>query len=703
MGMDELKKALAEADDDYLIGISNKGIVKRAYKDSETANVNLGFVNQSAEVSVENVQCIIKVPLAESVCSCPSRTICRHIVTAILWLKKEWQEDTPTVPTAALPVSQPTTADAPAAAVTAPPTMPPTVSVSRAEKLAQELTVYPVEPLVKAMKKKYYNTFLEKAKVGVLPSMEESSTITVDILEDNTTVKLLSPLNYSACTCHSKELCKHKAAAILAWKLKHKVITLESLSPAEETTVMDIDRFKVCAGHCIHFLERILSDGLVRTPEDAAEYAEANALLCHQAGIPEGERLLREIGGRLKAYTAHSPEFRTDSLCSVMLEAYRLMTDIRQETDSEKLRQRIGVFKDSYRVTETLELIPLAQRSFSSAAGYEGEIYYFVNKNSGNGQPPFLTYSDVRPSFYENGRKSRKSEAPWGLYGLCDELMRFELRLLLPKLSGIRLSASSETKAMQLRRTDLNCPAVYEKIYTDFLRLIKDNFSQNSPAEDSETLVMLMPEKCIRSFFSETEQTHTIVVEDFYGQQLSLKARYHSKTRQYFEQLADVGETMLSHPDKSYVIFGNAYIENGACCIYPIAVFDSIHAPQPSHEARQARENGTSGYFANLFDDIRGLLCDITECGMYAFDGGTVLKDRAEECEQAGLSVLAGKLRDLSGQMAAQAHTFRDDPAAMLRLIGEIYAYTATGAAMVAVRCAAEKLYEREENDEFTE
>ncbi len=82
MGMDELKKALAEADDDYLIGISNKGIVKRAYKDSETANVNLGFVNQSAEVSVENVQCIIKVPLAESVCSCPSRTICRHIVTA---------------------------------------------------------------------------------------------------------------------------------------------------------------------------------------------------------------------------------------------------------------------------------------------------------------------------------------------------------------------------------------------------------------------------------------------------------------------------------------------------------------------------------------------------------------------------------------------------------------------------------------------
>ena len=33
--MEDWKEILREADEDYLIGISNKGIVKRAYKDKE--------------------------------------------------------------------------------------------------------------------------------------------------------------------------------------------------------------------------------------------------------------------------------------------------------------------------------------------------------------------------------------------------------------------------------------------------------------------------------------------------------------------------------------------------------------------------------------------------------------------------------------------------------------------------------------------
>ena len=34
--MSDWQSTLQEIDDDYLIGISNKGIVKRAYKDMET-------------------------------------------------------------------------------------------------------------------------------------------------------------------------------------------------------------------------------------------------------------------------------------------------------------------------------------------------------------------------------------------------------------------------------------------------------------------------------------------------------------------------------------------------------------------------------------------------------------------------------------------------------------------------------------------
>ena len=88
--MEELKKALAAADDDYLVGISNKGIVKRAYKDLEAAAVTSGFIDTTADITIDNAQCVIRVPLVKSECSCPSHTICRHIVTAILWLRREY-------------------------------------------------------------------------------------------------------------------------------------------------------------------------------------------------------------------------------------------------------------------------------------------------------------------------------------------------------------------------------------------------------------------------------------------------------------------------------------------------------------------------------------------------------------------------------------------------------------------------------------
>ena len=85
--MSDWQSALQEIDDDYLIGISNKGIVKRAYKDMETISCGVMQNGLSTEekievhVGEETVQ--IRLPLGESTCSCPSRSICRHIVQGL--------------------------------------------------------------------------------------------------------------------------------------------------------------------------------------------------------------------------------------------------------------------------------------------------------------------------------------------------------------------------------------------------------------------------------------------------------------------------------------------------------------------------------------------------------------------------------------------------------------------------------------------
>ena len=85
--MDVWRERLAGVDDEYLIGLSNKGIVKRAYKDKEEIPAEIGAAGEEATVKINEETVTVRYPLGESRCTCPSRSICRHVVQAILVLR----------------------------------------------------------------------------------------------------------------------------------------------------------------------------------------------------------------------------------------------------------------------------------------------------------------------------------------------------------------------------------------------------------------------------------------------------------------------------------------------------------------------------------------------------------------------------------------------------------------------------------------
>lgn len=85
--MEDLKKSLLFADENFLVGLSNKGTYKRACKDTDGAEADFDLGENSATVRTGGETCTISVPLAESKCTCVARGICRHIVGAILILR----------------------------------------------------------------------------------------------------------------------------------------------------------------------------------------------------------------------------------------------------------------------------------------------------------------------------------------------------------------------------------------------------------------------------------------------------------------------------------------------------------------------------------------------------------------------------------------------------------------------------------------
>ena len=84
---EELSAALAAADENYLIGLCNKGTVNRAKKDlAALTDPECVPENGGVTVKLGDASCFITSPLGESRCSCPSSAVCRHRITAILWL-----------------------------------------------------------------------------------------------------------------------------------------------------------------------------------------------------------------------------------------------------------------------------------------------------------------------------------------------------------------------------------------------------------------------------------------------------------------------------------------------------------------------------------------------------------------------------------------------------------------------------------------
>ena len=102
----ELAEALAAADEEKLTALANRGIYKRALKDTEGQTADMIQSETAVVVKMGDERCIIRAPLEKSSCTCPSRTVCRHIIGAILLLRKELPEDLPEKPEQTPPVPE---------------------------------------------------------------------------------------------------------------------------------------------------------------------------------------------------------------------------------------------------------------------------------------------------------------------------------------------------------------------------------------------------------------------------------------------------------------------------------------------------------------------------------------------------------------------------------------------------------------------
>ena len=153
----------------------------------------------------------------------------------------------------------------------------------------------------------------------------------------------------------------------------------------------------------------------------------------------------------------------------------------------------------------------------------------------------------------------------------------------------------------------------------------------------------------------------------------------------------------MANPGINYVVFGSAYIENGRCCIYPIAVFDDIYVSRAGNKTNFISESsGTYHFFADLFREIQDMLGDVIQCGINSFDLYTQISDNANESKKMGLLELGNMLESLAELFKAKNHTYSNDNSKIVELLTRIYMYLETGREKTDLQIALSNLKEND-------
>lgn len=706
--METLRELIRQVDDDYLIGLSNKGTVKRACKDLEQETPALIWQGEEAQVALREETCIIRAPLGESKCSCPSRTICRHVVTAILWMRRELKANTSS------DIEEPDKEKTDAA-----PEEPAPKSDASGQKKAvvlEEVLQLPAEKLKRACGSRKMRTFLNHIKAGELPPMEESSVVTVKLPWENAVVKLLEPFAYTTCSCHSQDLCAHKAQAALFYQLAKGRITLADLEQMQKEEIQwDLELVsKSCQSVC-ESLCRQISTGLSRQSSETPEELERLAVICHRAGLPALESGLREILGEYQQYFARSAAFRQEELLRKLLGLYERAKSLVEAKDQERIRSLAGTFRDTYETTGKLWLVGMGGRSFSSKTGYEGEIYYFLEKK----QKRWYTWTDARPVYYEGtGRRppARSGQAPWGLPCSREQMQETELELTGAKAApGGRLSASQETKGEIIRERDMEDEDIRQMIVWDYETLLSGYFSPtgtdgNLAQARQERLALVGAVRWGETDFDMVRQRFSWSLYDQKGRKIFISLKYTKEERLMVNLLERLERRLRDKEPGAILFFGSVYMdEQGRLCLYPIEFYrgSGIHGPEMRAEDQEPEKRDSDTWPAEIVEtfsgfcrEVKGQLLDLHSSGLYSVweEGISRMALMGEEAERLGLHGAGKELSCIAKILEQKRHQMEFSPKPAVEAMGRLVRYlavceekTALDRALLAMREPSEE------------
>ena len=561
-----LRAALAWADEDYLTGLSNKGIVNRGKKDLQGYSPLVRIQGEEAVLESGGETCTLRTSLGDSTCTCPSRGICRHLITAILWARERAE-------------GQNVGLEEPGKTKEEPGQSPEEGQKwEKGQKPEKErvdfspLLDYPVEKLKKILGPRKLGSLMARIQSQGLPNMRETSIVTVELSWEPANVRLLVPAEHSACSCHSRQMCVHKAQALLCYQIWKGKISADALLQEQQEEGSQ-EEIRGIADQVCRLVSEQFQTGISRLPYSVCDHMEQLAALCHSRQIPNLERELRTAAGVYRRYFSRSAAYRDEELLRLLAVIYNRAWKLTQAGEDKEFRKLAGSFRTEYEPCPVLTLTLLGEREFHGDSGYAGVIYYFWEIN----QQQFYTYTWVRPVFYDQpGRRKNKGyhPAPWQLEGEMGGLYEKKLELEGGRTSGDRrLSSSEQSRAVILGMVKPWESVCALKPYEDFEKMFREKRSFIPDGPEADRVVLVIPKGYRKQEYDKILQVFRLILLDGQGRSLVLEVKYRKEEERVVSTLEQFVRSLEKEPDMGAAVLGICYVEEGRLKLYPIEIY----------------------------------------------------------------------------------------------------------------------------------
>ena len=521
---------LSAQDDAALEAIANKGLLRRARKDLEKAEISVTFPDTGTaelRVDTETVNLDENGP-ARARCTCPSNTVCKHILVAVLRLQETRADATIALPSTASEEPQPGDET---------PTEPVEIQSARTDLINLSNT-----EIRKFAGKDFANATALLASLDAMQSDETGSSLIVTFPDDLATVTFIAGQSLKGAVCKgpvSKTRLLVTAAALFIRGTEG--LEAPAHDAAETASAVRLD--PAFLTELADTLERIAKATLSGTPELAEEQIFDLAISARAQAAPRLSSQLRQILRHVRLAIEHHIDFSAELFLSRVAETYALALALTSAPDDPSLT---GVLKRDYQPVEGFSLRMFGADPWHAPSGARGLTLYGFSPDRGR----WYTTTTARaagmdPSFsplYAYHSSLWSSGSPESLMGrimtLTDPLIANGNEISYGWRGDVDLQ-----RHMISREALVRSGALTEKLSdSEAFRAFANRTGLKQPHTSSQ--ILLVPKQIADPYFDEIEQRYFMDVADHEGDRITLAfgARDHEQIR----DVQDAGSNLIA-------------------------------------------------------------------------------------------------------------------------------------------------------------